>query len=321
MNRNNHNAADAMILRLFFALLCLKPVVVFGQRVDVELPHLIDLDSDGRKEIVFIDKNTGDSNYLVVTDSNGIPRPGFPIDLQTLACGEISDAGMMVTDLAGDGNQEIVVRVKGTFNKLFDKLFAFRHDGSTLPPWPKTGIIVPPGGNRTGIIAPMLTRINGVPHIFINSEGEFWDSVGPIEYLHVFGPDGTQKATTSFQWSFGPFQSFGSGLYYGAAASDLNRDGIDEIVLIRDSAIHILDSLSLARIARKPSPVPNPSDLRGDVFGFPSLADVNRDGYDDIFLKDLRPTPNYTKNTCGGEGVPNMAIPAFDMRGIEMGLR
>ncbi len=97
-------------------------------------PAVGDLDKDGRKEIVFVEKNNTGTDVIVL-DADGNIKSGWPVNLQI----SNQTSSPVLGDINNDGNLEIILTegytVSGQENNK--KINIWKKDGSYLSGWPK----------------------------------------------------------------------------------------------------------------------------------------------------------------------------------------
>jgi thermitase len=105
-------------------------------------PSIIDLNNDGKKDIIIVIDNT-----VYAVQSNGLPLNGFPLDISN---DMLILNGASTSDLNGDGYSEIVTMKKithapcefSTFEYCSGTLYVIEHDGSIRDGFPKVlGVI------------------------------------------------------------------------------------------------------------------------------------------------------------------------------------
>lgn len=107
-------------------------------------PVVVDLDGDGRAEILLCERNYP-TGRLHVFDGTGASLPGWPVAFDIYPGGEPG-----AVDIDGDGVREI-------FFESFERLHGLRIDGTSLPGFPFT----PPDGHVFSYATPSFGDLDG----------------------------------------------------------------------------------------------------------------------------------------------------------------
>ena len=194
-----------------------------------------DVDKDGQLEIV----SAHGGGVVSVYSRDGYFKPGWP---QTLPYGEIR--GLLVTDLDGDGDMEILASVD---HGNASNIWVYEHTGGVLAGWPQ---LSDGNGYAWGVYNNNVSvgdiDGNGIPAIIVPSD---------VPYISAYNPDGSKiKANAMYGdtvWGkVGVWEDFATELRgYGACngeraesyranfadgssvITDLNQDGVPEIVV------------------------------------------------------------------------------------------
>ncbi|MCX5714212.1 MAG: S8 family serine peptidase, partial [Candidatus Omnitrophica bacterium] len=186
-----------------------------------DAPLLVDLDKDGKSEIVVNEKN-----QLKAYRFDGSLMPGWPID-----AGDIIMPRQSAGDLDGDGYPEIVFvapDIDSDSSGHQVKVYAVRHDGSTLTGWPKVL-----GPDSTDILArsvPVLADVDNdgkleVILLFTRVVTEH-DSKAEV---HIWKYNGSE--VTGWPKEISIHKYCHCGLVVPPAVADLDGDGHLEIVV------------------------------------------------------------------------------------------
>jgi hypothetical protein len=204
---------------------------------------------------------------LFVWLPNGQQAPGFPVQIQDQnnLRSFLNHPRFLVGDFNGSGSREILVQAGLSATTYSLQLIG--HDGTPQP-----------------FNAPVLT---GIPFSMaaadLDHNGKLETIVvsynGPQQTLHVLQPDGTERAGWPVDVSSG--QQFDAA---SIAVGDFNRDGHEEIVLAKQSAIFLFNSNGTPFSSAWPLQT---SSLVG--YGPAVIGDVDGDGFPEIVtsLNDL----------------------------------
>ncbi len=185
-------------------------------------PALADIDYDGLKEVVIGADSTGGPNWpyppgglLYVLEEDASVAPGFPKYTP-----EVTWSSPAVGDIDGDGRYEIVVgtghyyTATGKLTFESQRVYAYKHDGSTVPGWPA----VVAGSTFS---SPAVGDVDGdgtseivVGSVMVNRQG--------AEKVSVIEPNGRLAAEVN---------GLGGPTMGSPALGDVNSDGVTDIVL------------------------------------------------------------------------------------------
>lgn len=161
-------------------------------------PAIYDIDDDGSKEVIFGDY----SGLLHVLDSDGHPKEGFPFDT-----GDDIWGSPAIGDLDGDGDVEIV------FTSKDKHLYILGSDGSVEMSY---------NANQFLMSTPVLCELDGDSELEIVVSG--YTSTGDV---FAVNPNGTDVP--------GFPVSLNEKVLKGAAVTDLNENGLDDIVVATET--------------------------------------------------------------------------------------
>jgi subtilase family protein/Big-like domain-containing protein/VCBS repeat protein/FG-GAP repeat protein len=224
---------------------------------------LEDLNNDFQLETIAIGNDYVNQTALIYAwQPNGQLANGFPIQVQDLNSleGWFNHTRIVVADFDGDGEKEVVAQEGVSSTDYALRLFG--HDGTPKP-----------------FNAPVLT---GIPFAMVAAD---LDHNGKLELilanyngsqrtLHVFQPDGSERPGWPVDISFP------SGNFFPAttiAVGDFNRDGHEEIVVSRESALYLFNSDGTLFSGSWPLTA---ADLVG--YGPVVIADIDGDGFPEI---------------------------------------
>ena len=201
--------------------------------------------------------------YVNAWQPDGQQAPGFPIQVQDQNSLKSwrNHVRILVGDFDGDGSKEVLVQEGLTSTTYALRLFG--HDGT-----PKTFNSPVLTGLPFAMAAADLDHNGRLETILYNLNG-------PQATLHVFQPDGTERPG----WPVGVSVPGGNTFAQASlAVADFNRNGREEIVLSRESALYLFNSdgtlFSSAWPLRHPNLIGYGSVVAGDVDGdgFPEIV-------------------------------------------------
>lgn len=175
-------------------------------------PLIVDIDKDGRKELVI--NSASNDNKIYVLNEDGTYKKGWPVAISDFI-ESIGVSSPSAADLDNDGNLEIIVhglRYVHIFNK----------DGVPLRGWPVR--VQPEHESFSGfsqIPAPVIADINKDKELEIII-------AGTDRTLHVLKKDGTYLAG----WPMTDFANSSAGMSFTPSVGDIDNDGDMEIVYI-----------------------------------------------------------------------------------------
>jgi hypothetical protein len=225
-------------------------------------PLIVDLDSDGQKEIVAATFQTG---TVYVWRADGTNYPGWPRKIGDQIKGTAAAA-----DLTGDGYLEIVISsLTFGMNNPPNYVYVFRHDGSNLPGWPKNI-----GGHV--LSTPVLGDLDGDGNLDIIAS-----SVVNLSDKKEIGVYAWKKDGSPFQgWPklFPVDPHWWEWLSGGPVLGDLTGDGYFEVVVgLRPGKVYAWDRYGQVLPGWPQQMNPN---LPLDFLGPPRvvLGDINNNG-------------------------------------------
>ncbi|MCU1350969.1 MAG: repeat-containing protein [Acidimicrobiales bacterium] len=185
---------------------------------------VVDVDGDGRKEIIFGGDRTGspDGGYLWMFDNNGNVKPGFP----KILAGQVIWSSPAVVDLDGDKKLDIVVGTGLNYPAPAGyKVYAFDSAGNNKGGWP---VSVP---SRV-IASPAIGDVNGDGRmdVVVGTEGG---------YVTAISAGGTKLWTVCNRYSTGSC-SPGVGVHGQAVIADVDNDGKLDVVSTMEGALRVL---------------------------------------------------------------------------------
>jgi outer membrane protein assembly factor BamB len=217
-------------------------------------PVFADLDQDGDTDV-----GIGVETGVAFLDAQGQSLPGWPFLWMTNQ--NLAWSAPAVGDIDGDGKNEVVV---GENSLYASGVYAIRADGTLMPGWPQS----------TGpcFSSPSLADLDGdgVLEVIAQDGTSTW--LG--HQLYVWNGDGTSvpgfPRSLTAEWN---------GSRANPAIGDLDGDGTLEIVTVSsDGLLHVVR--------------PNGTNYPGypkltpasELISSPQLADVDSDGFQEIFL-------------------------------------
>ena len=156
-------------------------------------PVIVDLNKDGHRDVIV---GSGDGKLYGWT-GNGLPLPGFPIDL-----GAPIVASPAVFDLDGDGNPEVVI------STISGKVYAIHGDGTQAAGWP---------------VDMQATTYSSVAGADINSDGYPEVIIGSYKGLYAYNHDGALIS--------GYPKDVGDWVVSSPTVGDLNGDRMVEVAV------------------------------------------------------------------------------------------
>ena len=193
------------------------------QRGGLSSPALGDIDGDGLPEVVVGSMNqNGNTLWAINGDSTNVP--GFP-----LATPQLIMYSPALADIDNDGLLEIIVSSGWGKSGPTNQVFAWNHDGTSLPNWPRqtAGITIAP---------PAIGDIDndGQPEIVV---GCGWHVDNSCHLLYAWNPDGSLvPGFPSDPLSPNPWISGGFTMPYDPILADFDGDGTVEIIVAHHGA-------------------------------------------------------------------------------------
>jgi subtilisin family serine protease len=221
-------------------------------------PVLADIDSDGKKDLIY-----PNANKLHVVNNAGIELPGWP---RTFNAGTINFP--LIADFDRDGHLEIA----GT-NSGEDLFYIIKYDGNDLNGWPKDN-------NNLGLLHSM--------HYYNAAIGDA-NSDGITDLIFKNGLNGATFALNAAGDRIANFPQFvvdGSGYINSqvepaASTADLNGDGLNELIVAAEYGVSIIDHSGMV-MQGWPKKINGNQDLYTVV-----IADLNSDGNADILTRKI----------------------------------
>lgn len=170
-------------------------------------PVLVDLDGDGRNEIVVGD----DAGLVHALDLDGQPLLGFPQQTDSLV-----EASAAAGDLDGDGAPDVVI---GSWD---GRMYAWNGRGEQLPGWPAAA-----GDQLISSAALVDLDGDGLPDVVAGSKDR---------KLHAW--NGRGETISGFPVDLGAF------VFSSPWVGDLNADGRADIVVGANNGLHVLRNVA-----------------------------------------------------------------------------
>ena len=257
-------------------------------------PSVADLDGDGRSEIVAAGWTSG---FLLVWDSKGNIRPGFPKNLNIDASPTPNVwSASALADVDGDGQLEIFINA-GRYT------FAFNADGTEVVDGdsdPLTDGVFLEMGASFNYGTPAIADVDNdtLPEIIVGSrDGN----------LYVMEADG------SFLPGF-PFAT-GGDITSSPAIGDLDKDGFKEMVVPNGNfQVHAVD-VNL----NQPPGWPVGANMNLDYDASPALADLDGDTFLDVVVCAGNGTVFIFRGQ-NGQILPGWPFILYDSNGFKVGL-
>jgi len=239
----------------------LQPVRGFPSLADGPVagsPCLIDLDRDGRAEIV----TATTSGTVQVIGADGRPRAGWPRRTD-----ETFYAAPSAGDIDGDGRPEIVIPA------FSGRLYAWRADGSPVPGWPQ--VLLARGEEQVAIAgAAALADLdgNGRDEICVGTlAGKVW----------LMGGNGLVRPGWPKTLPPAADPPNPASIFAAPALADLDEDGVPEVIVATNAGrVHAWDG---AGDALPGWPVAVPYGARAG-YGGVAVGDVNGDGHPEVVV-------------------------------------
>lgn len=241
-------------------------------------PAIGDIDQDGVNEIVVSAYHSSNDDFLYVWDAAGNPEPGWP---QRAGRCRLSPPGL--ADLDGDGDLEIVIGGGRVDAPLASMIYAFEHDGTSVPGFP---IEVPAGAQINS--APVIVDLDG-------DAGRLEIIVKAQDYIYAYHSDGT--LVDGFPYALPDMGASGT-TSPSPAVADMDGDGAPELAVCACS-----DRIDLLSFATRVDPelafwpsmkrdAESRSFLARDAAAVPPLVDGSGTPEDGrLILLQNRPNP------------------------------
>jgi subtilisin family serine protease len=256
--------ADRHKLKVFRAdLVPIREITITANEIfGIDRVQLADLDGDGRLEILALARQTNDDGLhyqtkgsLYVFRGDGTPfSTNYPVAIGSPQMPNGYDQiDVVTTDLNGDRRKEILLAVTDADRTLYE-VQAFNGDGTRMAGWPTPTF--PTNGAMASLATADLDH-DGSPEILATERRA--DAQFQVRLLDARGVTrpGWPVAGTIF-----------------AAVSDLDRDGVDEVV------VQTNNNLSALRLDGSSTGLTSPiANVRRPV-----VADVDGDGYPEILF-------------------------------------
>jgi len=188
--------------------------VIEGVGTAIDSVRFVDMDGDGNKEIVIGWKMSETLKYMTIYSIK---------DYHSVLLAKAEYTGITIYDLNGDGNDDVVaLRLQSPDSVAVAEIFTLMPDGEIVKAETKLS-----KGIET--ISRVLTGrlIDGVPAIFVESEGKF--NEGTLVTDICICKDGN-LANVSMKWPTGISEETVRQLHH---CSDINKDGIIKVPIPR----------------------------------------------------------------------------------------
>ncbi len=220
-----------------------------------------DVNGDGVMDVVMESRN-----LLYVWDKDGQILPGFPYAILDSTIGSNSYSAPLLVDLTGDGKQEIVFCSHSNAVNAGGIVYAVKHDGTSLPGFPKTV-------NDWIYGPPIAADIDGDSELEIII-AEYGSSPIPQFYVYAYNLDGSMVT------------NFPMGPYHGTAnqilVADIDNDGQFEIIF-DENVVEVTTGRYRALNMDGTDVMGWPLELTQNTsFQQPLLGDLNNDGILDM---------------------------------------
>jgi hypothetical protein len=236
-------------------LTSLRPLAGFPAFADGSIagsPCLIDLDLDGRTEII----TATTTGTVMVVGADGRPRAGWPRRTD-----EAFYAPSSAGDIDGDGLPEIVI------GAMSGRLYAWQGDGSPVPGWPQ--VLFASGEVETGIAG-------GAALADVDRDGRDEIAVATLTgRVWLMGGNGITRRGWPKALPAGTEPPNPASVLAAPALADLDGDGVPDVIVATNAGrVHAWDA-SGASLAGWPAEVPHRARAG---FGGAAVGDVNGDG-------------------------------------------
>lgn len=216
-----------------------------------------DVNGDGVMDVVMESRNR-----LYVWNKDGQILPGFPYAIMDSTIGSNSYSAPVLVDLTGDGKLEIVFCSHSDSANAGGIVYAVKHDGTSLPGFPKTV-------NDWIYGAPIVADIDGDSELEIII-AEYGSSPIPQFYVYAYNLDGSMVT------------NFPMGPYHGSAnqilVADIDNDGQFEIIF-DENVVEVTTGRYRALNMDGSQVTGWPLELTQNTsFQQPLLGDLNNDG-------------------------------------------
>jgi thermitase len=242
-------------------------------------PMLVDLDGDGKKEIVQKTWNNASptSGAIVVLTSTGAPFRSWPANIGSQYTADLRFAMTAAVDLDNDGRKEVITLQFNTATNL-PALFIWNYDGTLRAGYPMDLAALAPGDNPQ--YGPFVADVDGDGRYeigFLRNIGGCGGNSGQFTYVHTDG-----SAVTGWPAAF-------SDQIAGEVVSiaDIDGDGKAETVFGGVGGACDPDLKYAVNVLRSDgTPMPNwPQRLPlGHAFAQTALADITGDGKPEIIV-------------------------------------
>ncbi|OIO32980.1 MAG: hypothetical protein AUJ70_04200 [Candidatus Omnitrophica bacterium CG1_02_40_15] len=242
-----------------------------GQSTLKSSPLIVDIDKDGRKELVINDT----SNKIYVLNEDGTYKKGWPVVISD-SLENIGISSPAAADLDNDGNLEIIIHG-------LRYVYIFNKDGIPLRGWPiRVQPEYPSFSGFSQIPAPVIADIDKDKELEIII-------AGTDRTLHVLKKDGTYIAG----WPKTDLANSGAGMSFTLSVGDIDNDGDMEIVYIDGLCYEGIKRIFVfhhdGRIASG-----WPKELNESVVCSPVMGDIDGDNDLEIIIGSSALEADYT---------------------------
>ncbi|MDO8657862.1 MAG: S8 family serine peptidase, partial [Candidatus Levybacteria bacterium] len=220
-----------------------------------------DIDVDGKKEVVF----AKESNILVYKN-DGTLLWSKSVDFPETQSADVSWAKPTLADIDGDGKLEVIAGSGSTvsFDSDKGKVWVFKYNGNNASGWPQKDWITEGNTNRANVAVGDVDNDGMLELVWGTNYGR----------VLIYGADGNVKNIL-----YG--ESASSNFNRGIALTDINNDGIQEI-LAGSSRMYYDGGAFFAWDYKGNSIAGWPKNVL--TFSTPQITDIDNDGKTDIVI-------------------------------------